>query len=56
MQKTRWLAQSWRGKRLVKFIFDVTKTWNAPRYGKANHDLIKIINQKQTFFEQSIKR
>jgi len=22
--------QSWRGKRLVKFIFGVTKTWNAP--------------------------
>jgi len=30
--KNRWLAQSYGGDRLVKFIFGVTvmKTWNAP--------------------------
>jgi len=29
--KKRWLVQSWCGNRLVKFIFSVTKIWNAPR-------------------------
>jgi len=29
----RWLTQSWRGNRLVKFIFGMTKTWNAPWVG-----------------------
>jgi len=30
LYKKRWLAQSWRGNRLVKFIFGVSKAWNAP--------------------------
>jgi len=25
-----WLAQNWRGNRFAKFIFGLTKTWNAP--------------------------
>jgi len=30
------LVQSWHGNRLVKFIFGVMKTWNAPWYLQYN--------------------
>jgi len=37
------LAQNWRGNRLVKFIFGVTKTWNAPWCSRLQCNQVKGI-------------
>jgi len=42
-----WLVQSWCGNRLVKFIFGMTKTWNAPWQ---QTEYYKIIRWKSVFW------